>query len=334
VDILNKQVLLASWARGLPQASDFRFAEQVLSPCKQGHVIIKNHYLSVDPAQKGWMSKAQNYSNAALGEPMKALAVGEVIESSLPEYKAGDFVSGWFGWQQYAHVDADAIDRKINPATGPIQNAIGLLGIVGLTAYIALKDVINPRPGQTILVSTAAGGVGSIVGQLAKRWGCRVIGITGSDEKLGRCLNEFGYNAAFNYKKEGWQEALKAACPEGIDGYFDMAGGWISDGVVELLNARSVHVQVGTAAVASWDPTPQAPRRERLLLVKEITHQGFVIFNHASRFDEASRYLAQCLANKELVFREQVLDGLESAPQALESLYQGKNNGKILIRLT
>lgn len=329
----NHQIIFNSYADGLPKASNFVEAHQTIDRCEPEHIIVRNHFLSVDPAQKGWMSPAVNYASATLGEPMRDLAVGEVVESQLEGFQPGDFVTGWFGWQEYAHVNKDKILRIVDPDLGPIKYAISIFGINGLTAYIALKDIIHPKPGDTILVSTAAGGVGSITGQLAKRLGCRVVGLTGSDDKARQCCEKYGYNAAINYKSEGWFEQLKQACPDGIDGYFDMAGGWITDTVIELMNHFSIHAQVGTAAVASWDPTPTAARRERVILLKEMTQKGFIIFNHPHRFAEATRYLAQLLEQNALNFDEDIHHGLASAPHALVSLYQGTNTGKALIQL-
>ncbi len=329
----NAQIIFDSYADGLPKVDNFTSGTETITQCDADKIIVRNHYLSVDPAQKGWMSSAVNYASATLGEAMRALAVGEIVESNLKDYQVGEFVTGWFGWQEYAHVGAEKIQRKVDPDMAPIKYAISIFGLNGLTAYIALKDIIAPKSDDTILVSTAAGGVGSIVGQLAREFGCHVIGLTGSDAKVERCCNEYGYDDAINYKSENWLKQLQQACPKGIDGYFDMTGGWITDNVIDLMNHSSVHAQVGTAAVASWDPVPVAPRRERVILVKEMTQKGFIIFNHEHRFEEASNFLAAMLEAETLNFRENIHQGLASAPTALESLYQGDNTGKVIISL-
>ncbi len=330
---LNHQILLDSHADGLPEVSNFIPAKQTINHCDADKVVIRNHYLSVDPAQKGWMSSAVNYASATLGEPMRALAVGQVVESNLEDYEVGEFVTGWFGWQEYAHVGTDKIRRKVDPDQAPIKYAVSIFGLNGLTAYIAMKDILAPEPGETLLISTAAGAVGSIAGQLARRWDCHVVGLTGSDQKAALCCNEYGYHAAVNYKSDDWLEQLRRACPNGIDKYFDMAGGWITDQAIHLMNHFGVHAQVGTAAVASWDPVPQAARRERVILLKELTQKGFIIFNHTDRYDEATTQLGNLLHSGELRFHEDIRDGLDSAPQALVALYQGTNLGKTLIRL-
>ena len=329
----NKQIILAARTDGLPRADHFATRSAVLKGCDSGMVIVRNHYLSVDPAQKGWMSTAVNYASATVGEPMKALAVGEIVESRLEDFRVGEFVTGWFGWQDYAHVGLDSIQRKVDPTLAPIRYAVSILGLNGLTAWIVIQDLLQLQPGQTCLISTAAGAVGSIAGQLARQRGCHVIGLTGSDEKVAICEREFGYHAAINYKEEGWLQALQRACPQGVDRYFDMAGGWISDAVIQLMNQKGFHAQVGTAAVAAWDPVPSGPRRERIILVKELTQKGFVIFNHVSRFEEAIRELVQLLDSEGLCFREDIRDGLDAGPQALVDLYSGSNTGKALIRL-
>lgn len=329
----NKQIVFSSYADGLPSVDNFSAATTELPSCEEGNVIVKNHYISVDPAQKGWMSSAINYASATLGEAMRALAVGEIIESKVDGYPVGAFVTGWFGWQEYAHVDREKILSKVNPDLVPIKYHISILGLNGLTAYIALNDVLAPKFGDTVLVSTAAGGVGSITGQLAKQMGCRVVGLTGSAEKVALCLEDYGYDIAINYKDNDWLDQLEQACPQGIDRYFDMAGGWISDALIYLLNQGAVHAQVGTAAVASWDPIPTAPRRERFILVKELTQKGFVIFNHSERFDAASEHLVSMINDGSLTFREHIYHDLAEAPKALVSLYEGTNKGKALIQL-
>jgi len=330
---VNHQIVLASHADGLPRADNFVERTGEIQGCDAGHLVVRNHYLSVDPAQKGWMGTAQNYASARLGEPMRALAVGEVVESLAEGFREGDFVSGWFGWQEYAHVGPEAVQRILEPWCSPIRYALSVYGLNGLTAYIVLSDILLPAEGDTLLVSTAAGGVGSIVGQLASERGARVVGLTGSDDKVALCKSEYGYSAAINYKDADWLKQLAGACPDGIDKYFDMAGGWISDEVIALMNHFGIHAQVGTAAVASWDPVPQAPRRERVLLIKELTQKGFVIFNHQQRYAEAIAHLRDLLGEGKLNFREDIRDGLSAAPAALEELYQGLNRGKLLIRL-
>ncbi|MAZ89998.1 MAG: NADP-dependent oxidoreductase [Cellvibrionaceae bacterium] len=330
---LNHQIILKRRTDGLPCAGDFSLGEQWIDGCGAGEVLVRNYYLSVDPAQKGWMGSAVNYASAVVGQPMRALAVGEVLVSQAEGFSVGDFVVGWLGWQEYACVTTDKIQTKVDPTVAPLRYALGALGLNGLTAYIALNDILSPDPEDTVLVSTAAGGVGSIVGQLAKRRGCHIVGLTSSDAKARLCCCEYGYDRVVNYTASDWLQQLKAACPNGVDRYFDMVGGWITDEVIGLMNHSGVHAQVGTAAVEGWSPVPLAPRRERAVLVKELTHKGFIAFNHEHRFDHARRHLLDMIDCGALNYREDIRDGLASAPAALVSLYEGTNTGKTLVRL-
>lgn len=329
----NRQIILERYADGLPRCDNFVARTQPVEACVSGKVLIRNHYLSVDPAQKGWMSPAVNYASATLGEPMRALAVGEVVGSGVVGFEVGDFVTGWFGWQEYALVEVEKIQAKVDPAQAPIRYSLSILGLNGLTAYIVMRDILSPAKGDTLLVSTAAGGVGSIVGQLAKQSHCRVVGLTSSDAKADLCCREYGYDHAINYTDVDWLEQLSAACPQGIDRYFDMAGGSITDSVIGLMNDGGVHAQVGTASVSAWEPVPLGPRRERIVLVKELTHKGFVVFNHEHRFAEAREHLLAMIRAGSLNYREDIHDGLDAAPGALVSLYEGSNMGKVIVRL-
>ena len=333
----NRQVLLTSTTTGLPEKSNFELAESVIENCEPEHLIVRNHFLSADPAQKGWMSPVQNYASARVGDPMRAFAVGEVLESNLPGYSAGEFVVGLFGWQEYAHVSKNQIQRKLDPGQAPIQTSLGVLGIAGLTSYIVLADIIRLEREETLVVSSAAGAVGSVAGQLGREAGCRVVGLTGSDEKVELACSEFGYHECLNYRDFGdtdqLAQALNETCPNGIDGFLDCTGGSISDAVIAVMNNRGRIAQVGTANVAAWNPIPQGPRRERQILVKELRQQGFIIFNHSDRFPEAIEQLSSRIQNGSLSYREHLFEGLESAPDALISLYQGTNMGKALVQL-
>lgn len=330
---INKKIILTHYAEGLPRLDNFSTTQEVMEDCPENNVVIRNHFVSADPAQKGWMSGVTNYAHAPLGETMRALGVGEIIVSRMKDYQVGEFVTGWFGWQEYAHAGTEQIIRKVNPAQAPLQTALGVLGINGLTAYIVLNDILSPKKDETLLVSSAAGTVGSIVGQLAKNKGCRVVGLTGNDQKVALACSEFGYDSVINYQTSGLTEALKKACPNGIDTYFDNVAGEISDSVFPLMNVAGRIAQVGTASIASWHPLPHGPRRERLILTRELHHQGFVIFNHEHRFAEALNHLSAMITAGSLKYREEIYEGLEQAPHALLSLYEGSNTGKTLIRL-
>jgi NADPH-dependent curcumin reductase CurA len=238
-----------------------------------------------------------------------------------------------FGWQDYAVVDAAGIQRKV-PADGlPLSTALGVLGLNGLTAYFALLEVGQPRAGETVVVSTAAGAVGSCVGQIARIKSCRTVGIAGGAAKTRICRDDFGYDAAIDYKAPGLASALAAACPDGVDVYFDNTAGEISDTVLRQLRPGARVVICGTASVSSWDPPPLGPRVERDLLVKRARMQGFLIFDHAPRFPEGLAALTGWLRAGLIRYREDMLDGIEQAPGSIAGLYRGENLGKRIIRI-
>ncbi|WP_372662537.1 NADP-dependent oxidoreductase [Hydrogenophaga sp.] len=334
----NRQVRLKSRPTGIPQAEHFEIVEAPVAEPAEGQVVVRNLYLSVEPAMRGWVNSVGNYSEPVpVGAVMRSFTVGRVVASRSAAYKVGDVVAGMLGWQDYAVVDASAIERRVDEANGlPISTALGVLGINGLTAYFALLEVGQPKAGETVLVSTAAGSVGSCVGQIAKIQGCRTVGIAGGPVKTAQCVDEFGFDAAIDYRaNEGEQldAAIAAACPQGIDVYFDNTAGAISDAVLKHLAVGARVVVCGTASVASWNPPPQGPRVERHLLVKRARMQGFLIFDYADRYPEGMNALTGWLKDGLIRYREDVLDGMEAAPDAIAGLYRGENLGKRLIRL-
>ena len=288
----NRQVRLKSRPPGIPQSEHFEIVEASAPVPSDGQVLVRNLYLSVEPAMRGWVSAVNNYSEpVALGAVMRSLAVGRVETSRHPDFHSGDYVTGMFGWQDYAAVDGKVIQRKVVETDMPISTSLGVLGLNGLTAYFALLDIGQPKSGETVAVSTAAGAVGSCVGQIANVKGCRTVGIAGGPEKVRLCREAFGYAAAVDYKTGDFEAALDAACPAGIDVYFDNTAGSISDAVMRRLNVGARVIICGTASIASWDPIPLGPRVERHLLVKRARMQGFLIFDHAPRFPEALQAL-------------------------------------------
>ena len=331
----NRQVLLASRPDGIPQAEHFRIVETAIPAPGPGQVVVRNAFLSVDPAMRGWVSAVANYSEpVAIGAVMRSFAAGHVVASEAPAWPVGTPVTGMFGWQDYALVDASAIERRIDDTDLPISTALGVLGINGVTAHHGLLRVGAPQAGETVVVSTAAGAVGSCVGQIARLQGCRSVGITGGPVKRVLCLERFGYDAAVDYKAADFAERLAEACPRGVDVYFDNTAGPISDAVMAHLNVGARIVVCGTASVASWSPWPHGPRLERHLLVKRACMQGFVIFDHPEAAAPARADLARWIRAGDLRYVEEVLDGIEHAPDAIAGLYRGENLGKRLIRLT
>ncbi len=330
----NTRVLLKSRPSGIPQAEHFEIAEADMPALEPGHFIVKNEFLSVEPAMRGWVNAAANYSDpVAIGGVMRSFAAGTVVASRHAGYAEGDKVMGMLGWQQYALSDGTGIRRKVLEHDLPLSLSLGVLGINGVTAYFALTEIGEPRPGDTVVVSTAAGSVGSAAGQIAKLAGCRTVGITGGAGKMKMCLDDFGYDAAVDYKAADFQQTLAAACPKGVDVYYDNTSGSISDAVVARINKNARIIICGTASVASWDPWPSGPRMERHLLNKSARMQGFLVWDYEHRYEEAVAKLAAWVREGKLKYREEIVDGMAAAPDAIASLYRGENLGKRLIRL-
>jgi NADPH-dependent curcumin reductase len=332
----NRQVRLKSRPVGIPQAEHFEIAASPLPELKEREFLVRNDFLSVEPAMRGWVNAVANYMRpVGIGEVMRSFAAGEVIASRHADYKEGDKVTGWLGWQEYAVSDGGTIARKVGEHDLPLSLALGVLGLNGTTAYFGFLDVGQPRPGDTVVVSTAAGAVGSAVGQIAKIMGCRTIGIAGGPAKVRLCREVFGYDAALDYKAEkDLVGALKALCPAGIDVYFDNTSGAISDAVLEHLAVGARVIVCGTASIANWDPPPQGPRITRHFLVKRARMEGFVVTDFAHRTDEAVTHLAAWVREGKLAYREDILDGIESCAGAIAGLYRGDNMGKRLVRLS
>jgi NADPH-dependent curcumin reductase CurA len=336
--LTNRQILLKSRPSGRVTANLFEFAESPRPAPGPGELLIRALYLSIDPAMRGWIAEAANYSTPVpLGTPMRSFTLGEVAESNHPGYAPGDLVYGRQGWQEWAVSDGADIDRKVDPADGPVTAALHVLGLNGITAYFGLLEVGEPKDGETVVVSTAAGAVGSVVGQIARIKGCRALGITGSAAKVRQCLDEFGYDAALDYHAEtDLAAALGAACPSGVDVYFDNTGGSISDAVLAHLNVGARIVICGTMGipdVGANEPPPQGPRPNRALLVARARMQGFLVLDHMHRADEAVAELSQWLREGKLGYAEDIVEGLENAPAALVRLLAGENKGKMLVRV-
>jgi len=332
---LNHQVYLSSRPAGIPQAENFTLRDAQVPRIQEGEVLVRNHYLSADPAMRGWISDVGGYwPQVAIGETMRAFAVGEIVESRRAEYRMGDRVMGIFGWQEYAAVSDKHILLRMADADLSLSLYLGVLGLNGLTAYFGLLDLGLPRAGDTVVVSTAAGAVGSCVGQIARLHSCRTVGITGGPAKVRQCLDEFGYDAAIDYKSGvNLDEAVRAACPKGVDIYYDNTSGPISDAVMRHLAIGARVVICGTAAYASWNPWNTGPRPERHLIVKRASMRGFLATDYSARFPEAVKALADWVRRGEVRYSEEVLDGIERAPESIERLYRGEHTGKLLIAL-
>lgn len=324
----NRQMVLAHRPVGSPQASDFALRETSIAAPQDGQFLVRNLYLSADPVQRGW---ASNPTLTPINAPMRALAVGVVTDSRERTIKAGDVVYGFLGWQDYALATRADLLSHIPQPRAPLSTYAGVLGMPGVTAWLALNDIAPPSEGNAVLVSTAAGTVGSVVGQIARQAGAHVVGLTGSEDKVARCVDRFGYHAAYNYKDEDLATTLAQARPEGFDIYFDNTGGPILDTAIRSMARFGRIIQCGTAATPSWSPPPTGLRNEREILMRALTWTGFVIFDHVDRFGEAIDRLIDMLLAGQLNHDEVVEPGMDRITGTLEALFSGTNTGKTLI---
>lgn len=331
----NRRVILAERATGLPKPELFEVVEDDAPTPGDGEVLINNVYVSADPGMKGWIGVARNYASVETGATMKAFSVGVVVESNHPDVQEGDVVAANTGWAEYVTADPELPTfRKVNPDDAPISTALGVLGINGFTAYCGLLEVGTPKSGDTVVVSTAAGAVGSAVGQIAKIKGCRTVGIAGGAEKTALCTDEFGFDAAIDYKAtDDLDAALREACPDGVDVYYDNVGGDTLDILLGQVNLHGRVVICGTAATDTWIPQPTGLRPERNLLVNRIKMEGFLTFDFVDRYADAHADLLEWLKQGKIKYREDIAEGLENAPAALAGLYEGRNKGRQLIRV-
>jgi NADPH:quinone reductase len=328
---MNRRVTLASRPTGMPKESDFALDETPDPETGPGEVLVRNRFLSVDPYQRGRMSEARSYAAPMqIGDVITSQSVGEVAVSHDPRFAEGDWVLGQTGWQELAAARAGTL-RKIDAKLAPPTTALHVLGGTGLTAYFGLFDVGKPLPGDTVVVSAAAGAVGQIVGQLAKIAGCRAVGIAGGEEKKRSLLEEFGYDAAVDYKNEDVAAALKDACPNGVNVYFDNVGGELSDAVHRRLATHARIVICGQISQYNNAEPELAPRTTILLVVHRARMEGFLINDYAHRFGEALPRLAQWLQDGKLRYREDVVQGLENAPRAFIGMLNGENRGKAIV---
>ncbi|MEW4569721.1 NADP-dependent oxidoreductase [Tautonia sp. JC769] len=333
----NRQVLLASRPQGEPTPDDFRLVESGVPEPGPGQMLLRTVYLSLDPYMRGRMNAGPSYAPPVeVGAVMEGGTVCEVVASNLPDYGRGDLVLANAGWQEFALSDGDGV-RAIDPAHGPISYALGVLGMPGFTAYTGLLNIGRPKPGETLVVAAASGAVGSVVGQIAKIKGCRVVGIAGGERKCRHVEEELGFDVCLDHRRPDLPGRLEAACPGGIDIYFENVGGAVFEAVLPLLN-RFARVPVcGLIAHYNAAELPEGPNRVPLamqaILVKRLTFRGFIVWDFADQFDAFRSEMGGWLREGRVKSREDITEGLEDAPRELIGLLKGENFGKKIIRV-
>lgn len=329
----NKAWTVAGFPSGALGEEHFKLVEAPAPSPKDGEVLVKNLWLSLDPYMRGRLSQAKSYAKGVeIGDVMTGETAGEVVESKHPGFKPGEKVTAPSGWQLYCCLKGEML-TKVDASKAPLSYFLGCLGMPGRTAYFGMKDICAPKPGETVVVSAASGAVGSVVGQLAKAWGCRAVGIAGGKAKCDYVTKELGFDACVDYKSGDLFENLKAACPKGIDAYFENVGGTILDTVLRLMNVKS---RVAVCGLISDYNTTEAygVKMFRSILVNRIKVQGLIVFDWLERYPEGNKALLELVVSGKLKTRESVLEGIEKAPQGLIGLLKGENFGKQLVKLT
>ncbi len=332
---VNRQILLRKRPVGVPVAEDFEAAEAAVGTPGPGEVLLKNLYLSIDPAIRGWMSNARSYlPPIEIGAPIRSGTLSQIEVSNDDAWPEGQLVQALAAWESYSVVPSSSLHGRVRPIEGiPLPSMLSVLGGNGLTAYFGLLEVGRPEAGQTVLVSAAAGGVGSIVGQIARIHGCRAVGLTGSDDKCAWLVNELGYDAAINYKSADLRNALKESCPDGIDIFFDSVGGEILDVALTRLNRHGRVVLCGAISQINATERPPGPSNYLQLLAKSARMEGFTTLDFAGRYDQAREQLARWIFSGELRYRDEIVEGLEQAPLHLLRLFSGEHRGKLMVKL-
>jgi NADPH:quinone reductase len=331
---VNRQYVLKSRPVGMPKESDFTLIETPLPALKDGEVLVRAMYLSVDPYMRGRISGIKSYAAPVeIGGLMVGGGVAQVVESKNPQFAPGNIVDIYMGWQEYAISDGKGM-RKLDPSIAPVSTALGVLGMPGMTAYFGLLDVCDPKPGETVLVSGAAGAVGTLVGQIAKIKGCRTVGIAGGDDKVDYILKECGYDAAFNYKTSSdYAAKYRELCPNGIDVYFDNVGGAITDGVFTNLNVHARIAICGQISLYNATKVEPGPRFLGALIVSRAKVQGLLVSDYAPRWGAAMVEMAGWIREGKIKYREDIVHGFENVPKAFIGLFEGENTGKRIVKI-
>ena len=330
----NKVITLNKRPAGKPTPENFKFQEEEVPKAETGEVLLKTKYVSVDPYLRGRMNDTKSYVPPfQLDMPIQSGVIAEVMESKNERFSKGSFVYGMLDWKEYQTSNGDGL-MPADPDAASLSAYLGILGMTGLTAYLGLMEIGKPKSGETLFVSGAAGAVGSVVGQIGKITGCRVIGLAGTDEKVTLLNSEFGFDEALNYKTTpDLKNAIAAACPNGIDVYFDNVGGEISDHVMESMNRLGRVVVCGAISLYNETEIPIGPRVQPMLIKKSILMQGFIVSNYADKFLQALGQLATWLKEGKLTYEETVVEGFDKIPEAFLGLFEGKNEGKMIVKI-
>lgn len=329
----NREIVLTERPKGTPTSKAFAVRSASIPELSQGEVLVRSLFISVDPYMRGRMNDRPSYIEPfQIDQPITGGVVGLVEKSNSTKFKTGDYVLGFLNWADYSKAKADQL-QKLDPNLAPISTALGVLGMPGMTAYFGLLDIGKPKSGETVVVSGAAGAVGTLVGQIAKIKGCKVVGIAGSDEKLNFLKKELKVDHAINYKSAHFKEELKKALPNGVDIYFDNVGGDITDEVMKQLNTHARIVICGQISMYNLDKTDTGPRNFWILLTKSALAQGFIVNDYSARFAEGVTQMAKWLKEGKLKYKESVAKGLEKTPEAFLGLFKGENIGKQIVQL-
>ncbi len=331
---MNLSILLKKRPVGRPVLSDFEFTRDAITDPMTGFVLLKAVYVSVDPYLRGRMNDAKSYAPSfEIGKPIQSGMIARVVDSRHPEFKKEEYVSGNLEWKEYQISDGKGL-TKVDPTVSPLSTYLGILGMTGMTAYLGLTEVGIPKAGETLVVSGAAGAVGSVVGQIGKILGCRVVGITGTDKKAELLRSKFKFDQAINYKTTAdLKEAVRTACPDGVDIYFDNVGGVISDAVLANINKFARLPVCGAISQYNDTTVPTGPRLQPILLTKSATMRGFIIGDFSAKFPGAIQQLAAWLKEGKLTYAETIVEGFENIPQAFINLFDGKNEGKMIVKV-
>jgi len=330
----NRKYLLAKRPEGVPDRDTFDLVEEPVPDPGPGEALVRTLYLSVDPYMRGRMDAGESYAEPwAVGEPMEGSVVGEVVESNGADLDAGTVVVGDLEWAEYATAPATDL-REVDPSLGPVSTALGVLGMPGRTAYFGMREVLEVGPEDTVVLTGAAGAVGSVAGQIAKLSGARVVGFAGSDEKVAFLEDDLGFDAGINYKTtDDYAAALDAAAPDGVDAYFDNVGGEITDAVFTRLNLDASVAVCGQISLYNAEAVPTGPRKLPQLIGVRATVEGFLVWDFQARFQQATEALAEWVQSGEIEYRETVTEGIENAPDAFLGLFEGENVGKQLVKV-